>query len=741
MAKTETKMILVKKIRHHNEQTKYTVFTGELLRKKRNGTWMPTKKIDLYVGFVFSVYQGDRLSVSVKLVEDRIYGTEYAIHTYHREAPGTLDEIRKFLNSIHGLGSVSVKKLIDKFGLDVLDIIQKDNQALESVGIKKDICKTIRDEIADNACFEEILTFLQLHKLDYRTAFSIFKKYGRIAVRKMKNNPYALYYDHIFSFRDADKLNYSLKNPVGDNGRFSAGLVACMQRDSESNGNLFIPYAQLKTTLEDFLNAQGSGFPKSKISDNQIHDAVSELTRANIIELDTVFSAQNPAVYLRENHWAENQIVQTIQLLATETKHFAYQKTDIDVILQQNTNGITLAPEQKTAIETALTSHISIITGGPGTGKTQTLNSLISVIRTLTPKAAIKLCAPTGKAALRISDLTNMNAATIHRTLKMGGYRVPLQAGELECDFLIIDEFSMVDCFLCAKLFQAAAPYARIVIVGDHEQLPSVGPGLVLRDMINSGKIPVTRLKTVFRQGKQSLIIKNANEVIHPSTHPVLTVNRIKHNGEFYFFQNASVTHIQKTIRDSIDILMTDYHMSQNDIKVLSPVHYGGLGVDTLNRELQEAFNPSGTPFTREDGLEIRKGDPVIHLHNDYDLDVFNGETGIVTDFGYNFDNTLLVTYPGNKRVWYNEEKTNELDLAYAMTIHKSQGSEFKAVILPVHESILNNLSKNILYTGITRAKQVVILIGTLDAFSLGARKSTTIQRNSNLAERLRLCL
>lgn len=741
MGKAEARTILVKKIRYKNNDTKYTVFTGERLRKKRNGTWTPTKKVETYVGAVFSVYPGDRLSVSVQMIENRIYGTQWVLKSYHRERPGTLDEIKGFLSYIPGLGPASVKKLIDKFGLDVLDTICKDGNALESVGIKKDACQKVRDEIVNNSYFEEILTFLQLNGLDYRYAFPIFKKYGLIAIRRMKDNPYSLYYDKLISFRAADKLNYKLKNPAGDDERFAAGLVASLRYDSESNGNLFVPYDKLKEILETFLNSQGSGFPKSSVPDQRLHDALSELIRARIIETDPVPSPQNPSVYLRDNHWAETQIVKTIKTLETEIKHFSYQKSEIDAFLQQYKPGnITLAPEQRDAVETALTSHISIITGGPGTGKTQTLNTMIAVIQKLSPKAVIKLCAPTGKAALRISELTNMQAATIHRTLKMGGYRTALQEGELECDFLIIDEFSMVDCFLCAKLFQAAAPYARIVIVGDYEQLPSVGPGLVLRDMIDSQKIPVTRLSTIFRQGKQSLIIKNANEVIKLPAHPTLTVNR-RRNGEFYFFQNASVSRIQKTIQDSIHVLTTEYHMDPADIKVLSPLHNGDLGVDALNIELQNAFNPNGTPFEREDGLVIRKGDPVIHLHNNYDLDVFNGETGIVTDFGYTLEHTLLVTYPGNRHVWYNEEQVNELDLAYAMTTYKAQGSEFKAVILPVHESILKGLSKNLIYTGITRAKQIVILIGTKTAFSEGVRKSTIIQRNSNLAERLRQSL
>lgn len=742
MGRTKTMTVLVKQVRYVNKDSKYTVFTGDIMRKKRNGVLVPTKNIQTFVGFVFSIYPGDRFSITAKLTESRLYGTQWSLQSYHREAPGTLDEIKRFLNQIPGLGPLSVKKLMDKFGLDVLEAIRNNPKAFDGMGLRGDAGKRVRDEIIANSCFEEILTFLQLNDLDYRHAFPIFKKYGVMSVRKMRDDPYSLFYNHIMDFCTADKLSRALKNPACDTNRIEAGLTACLQYDSEANGNLYLPYSKLTDTLETFLNSQKSGYPKCSITEIQAWDALDELIRARIVVTDTLPNSNESYIYLRENYWAETQIVETLDILNKEPKRTAYRKADIDDFLTKVRPGnITLAPEQKSAVETALTSHISIITGGPGTGKTQTLNSLITVIRNLTPNAVIKLCAPTGKAALRISELTNMPAATIHRTLKMGGYQTQMQPGELECDFLIIDEFSMVDCFLCAKLFQAAASFARIVIVGDHEQLPSVGPGLVLRDMIDSGRIPVTRLTTIYRQGKTSPIVTNANEIIRqhkPGETPRLKVFT-NPNREFYFVQKQSVSNIQNVICNSVKKLMKDYKLGMEDIKVLTPIHGGDLGVDNLNRILQEAFNPNGDSYEREDGLELRLGDPVLHLHNDYDLDVFNGETGIVSSLGYDQDKTVMVTYPNNRHVWYNYEQVEELDLAYAMTTYKAQGSEFKAVIMPIHETLMCGLSKNLIYTGITRAKKMVILVGTMDAFSKGVRKSTIIHRNSNLVARLQM--
>lgn len=742
MSGTKTMTVLVKQVRFVSKDSKYTVFTADIMRKKRNGAIVATKNIQTFVGFVFSIYPGDRLSVTAKQVESRLYGKQWSLQSYHREAPGTLDEIKRFLSHIHGLGPLSVKKLMDAFGLDVLEAIRSNSAALNGLGLRADVMAHVRNEIVANSCFEEILTFLQLNDLDYRHAYPIFKQFGPMSVRKMRDDPYALFHCGIMPFRDADKLGHSLKKDAGDPNRLEAGLTACLRYESETNGNLYLPYDQIADTLESFLNKQKSGYPKCGISTSQASDALNELIRAHIVVSDTVPGSKEPSIYLRSNHWAETQIVETLNTLDREPKRVAYTTVDIDNYLTNTRpGGITLAPEQKKAVETALTSHISIITGGPGTGKTQTLNSIISTIRTLTPKAVIKLCAPTGKAALRISELTNMPAATIHRTLKMGGYNKGLQPGELECDFLIIDEFSMVDCFLCAKLFQAAADFARIVIVGDHEQLPSVGPGLVLRDMINSGHIPVTRLTTIFRQGKASPIVRNANEIIRPyapGETPKLKVFNTPNN-EFYFIQKDAVSSIQKVICESVKKLMRDYHLKMEDIKILSPLHGGDLGVDSLNRILQETFNPNGTPYEREDGLELRVGDPVLHLHNNYELDVFNGETGIVTSLGYDRDKTIMITYPGNRHIWYNHEQVDELDLAYAMTTHKAQGSEFKAVIMPLHETLSQGLSKNLIYTGVTRAKKMVIMVGTTTSFSKGVRKSTIIHRNSNLVTRLQV--
>lgn len=344
MGKTKTMTVLIKQIRFASKDSKYTVFTGDVMRKKRNGTYVPTKNIQTFVGFVFSIYPGDRFTITAKLTESLTYGTQWKLQSYHREAPGTLDEIKRFLSQIPGLGPLSIKKLMDKFGLDVLEAIRTNPKAFDGLGLRSDACTKVRDEILANSCFEEILTFLQLNDLDYRHAFPIFKKYGLLSVRKMRDNPYALFYDHIMDFRTADRLSHALKYQANDPNRIEAGLVACLKYDSETNGNLYLPYSRLADALESYLNSQKSGYPKCGVSESQTWDALDELVRARIVVTDTLANSAESYVYLQENHWAETQIVETLEILNREPKRTAYKKADIDDYLTKVKPGnITLA--------------------------------------------------------------------------------------------------------------------------------------------------------------------------------------------------------------------------------------------------------------------------------------------------------------------------------------------------------------------------------------------------------------
>ena len=733
----EKLMIRVGKIRYYSKESKFTVFTADVLRKKKNGTFVPTARQELFIGKFFSIYPGDRFSIAAEPHESQRYGKELRVVSYHREMPGTLEELRHFLRNLRGVGPSTVKRILDTYQLDTLSVIQNDPQALTAIGLSKACSDKIRAELSANAYFEEILTFLQLNDLDYRYAMPIYQGYGEFAVSVMRDTPYKPYYKGIFPFSIADHLHHQMGRSELDPIRIEAGLLAYLQEDSQSNGNLFTTKDGLELKVSTFLNQKKSGHSTVLLSKAQIEQAADQLSKSRSIKI----SEMNGQVdyYLSNDYWSETQIVQDLHRITSSIKTSFYNLPEINGYLD-SIPGLSLAPAQRQAVITAMTSSISIITGGPGTGKTQTLNTLLGAIRYLSPKATFRICAPTGRAALRITELTQMKAATIHRTLHFGGRSDKiLKEEELICDFLIVDEFSMVDCSLCALLFRAITSSARIVIVGDHEQLPSVGPGLVLRDLIDSGKIPVTRLTQIFRQGRgSSRISDNAQRIIqYDNAQPLsLRISRNPHE-DFYFIDRDSVSAIQNTICHSIRKLISDYGLSTDHIRVLSPIHGTALGTDAMNQLLQSVFNPTGEIYEREDGQELRVGDPVVHIKNDYDLGVFNGESGTILALGYDPDKAVLVEYPGGLRVWYSDLQTSELTLGYCSTVHKAQGGEFKVIIMPIHESISLSMTRNLLYTGITRAKQMVLFVGSKQAFVNSLRRNQIDQRNSNLVSRL----
>lgn len=728
-------MIRVKRVKHFNEETKFAVFTAMIYKQnKRNKNFKETTNVQLFTGKFMSVHPNDKYMVHACEIESVLYGHEYKIVSHHRLEPGTIQEIRSYLINIQRIGPVSANKIIDKYGLDTISEIRANDKALDGFGLTETARKNIRQDIMNTVCFEKILDFLLLHDLDCRYAIAIFKRYGETSLAKMKDNPYSLYLDNILDFTTADKLNSALGYAYNTAYRVETSVLACLRNDSESCGNIYMAESEMPEKLKTFLKKRKTGYGKAPaFSAAEIDIAITKL-KAN-----RYLSSENDRLYLTQNKNNEETVVQGIKKLMTGIKHTSYPLPDIVNFISdyEKTTGFHLADKQKDAVITALKQPVSILTGGPGTGKTQTLSAVIKAIRTLSPKSSIQIAAPTGKAALRVSELTGLPASTIHRLLKVGRWSQELGEDELVSDFLIIDEFSMVDCELCARLLRATRDDTRLVIVGDFEQLPSVGPGLVLRDLIASDKIVTTKLTEIFRQKGQNNIVQNANAIVNQKEgQPIhLKVDKVS-NKNFYFVQKESAIDIQDTIKASIRKLLKEGY-TQDNIKVLTPLHGTEIGTDVLNSILQAEFNPTGEVFEYDHGKEFRIGDPVIHIHNDYDIDVFNGETGVVKAFGYDADKTILVEFP-TRVVWYNISQVDELELAYAMTVHKAQGSEFKVVIMPVHEMLLVGLSKNLIYTAFTRAKEKVVIVGSTNALSIGMRQTTDLDRKSYLSEKLK---
>lgn len=727
----------VRRIKVHSEETSLTVFDAVVLNwRPIRKDWQESNQKIICVGNFYGIVENDHLHVKAEEFEDPVYGLQYQIYVSERVSPGTEVEMKKFLTSVKGVGAKNAERMIAEFGLDAISSVLKDPSCLNRLGLSKPAKDNLYQVIVENQAYEQLLLFLQLHGVAPRYATQVYKKYGDGAIDKIRDNPYSLYLDDVIDFPAADRLSQALGGNTNHGYRLSAGMLACLRNDSEGQGNVFVPRAELSSLLTQYLNkslkGQAADFEPSQ---EDVEQALRTLVDDNYAVVDSSVG-ESPAVYLNRNYHAEYKVSERLFALSVSPKRFYASKSDVRKALEdvQAETKFSLAVEQFYAVETALCSPISILTGGPGTGKTQTLTMLIKTIKKLDPSADIRICAPTGKAAVRAQELTNMEASTIHRMI---GYpKDMLQEDELVCDFVIADEFSMSDIQLCSWLFNCIWSGARLCIVGDHEQLPSVGPGLVLRDMIDSGCIPVTKLQTVFRQASDSKIIRNAHAIIGNSKDDTLELSySCSKGGDFYFVESNTQSKISEMIAKSTQRLL-DEGFPIEQIEVLSPIHGGLIGADNLNAKLQDLLNPGAPGYQLEEETELRVGDKVIQTRNNYDLSVFNGETGVVKSINYSPSRAVLISYP-NRDLWYDSEQAEDLELAYAITTHRSQGSEFQAVIIPIHETLLYGINRNLLYTAITRAKKRVIFVGTKTALEIGLKKEGAMQRNSNLIVRL----
>lgn len=730
----EKKFLSVNKIIYHDASSAYTVFEGISLQKNRKtGTFRITREKNIYVGYFFCIFAGDTVEADVEATYSKVYGAQYAILAGKRIEPVTESEIKSFLSkNIKGMTPKRLEKLMDAYGLSVLDAIKNDPNALDFLGLDPLVTKSLYTELSCNAHFEDIIVFLSSVEIDCRLAHPLFSKYGANTESFLRADPYQAYLDGIFDFKTADRLYLRLGYPPDSSLRCTYGILETLRHDAQWQGNVYVRRNRLLKKLNDILSTT-NGKP---FTEKQLTQSLLRLEEMGRIILEN--SDNEEAVYLKENYYDEHEILKCLTRFITEPKGYTSTPASIEDFFQnyEKTAMISLADEQKQAVITALTSPISIISGGPGTGKTQTINAIIAAIRLFNPKAVIRACAPTGKAAQRLSELTYMNASTIHRMIGYGSFDRFEQHGSLYCDYVFVDEFSMVDIHLCAKLFDAVSPNARVIIVGDINQLPSVGPGLVLRDFINSGKIPTTFLTKIFRQALNSNIVLNAHRIINQEPDkPIYLRIRNTPGGDFYFLKETDPEAIERKILATIDKLSKKYKLGTNAIQVLSPIHNTILGTDHLNSVLQHHLNKSEVEITYED-KEFRLGDKVIHTVNDYDLEVFNGEVGTITDISFSKNHALTVTYP-DRDVCYAFKDLNELELAYSLTIHKMQGSEQPVIILPIHETLAYGLNKNSIYTALTRAKSKVILIGCPESLSKGIRRETTIERESKLCSRI----
>ena len=699
------------------------------------------------VGVLPHVKEGQNLKITGSWVNHSQFGKQFKVEECEEILPTSKDGIEKYLSSgiIQGIGPVTAKKIVNKFGEDTLNILDNNIERLKEIeGIGKKKLETIIESYREQRELKNITIFLQTHGLSVNQCLKIYKKYGASSVDTVKNNPYILC-DEIsgIGFKTSDKIARSLGIEIDSPFRIQSGIRYVINEFC-ANGHTFMPKDELIKEASNVLTVSGD------IIEENIKNAALDRK----IKLEKVNDKEG--VFTIPNYYCELGITNRILTLAISN----FQDISVDVehlILQfEKKNNITFAESQKDAIISAFQNGIEIITGGPGTGKTTIIKCIIEIFETCGLK--VLLGAPTGRAAKRMSESTGKEATTIHRMLDMGVFEkeesvfvTNAEEHSLEADVVIIDEASMIDITLMNALLKSIKVGTRLIIVGDVDQLPSVGAGNVLNDFIESGFTKVVRLKEIFRQGKESMIVVNAHK-INKGEMPKLN----EKGTDFFFIRNDIQEGILNTIIDLINTRLPKFNSNWDKLKsiqVLVPMKKGVLGVTNLNERIQNVLNPKA-PYKKEKefrSMVFREGDKVMQIKNNYSLKwtriagkgehegsgVFNGDMGFIESIDLE-GKKLSIIFDDERRVIYDFMYLDELDLAYAITIHKSQGSEFPVVIIPAYMGAPLLMNRNLLYTGITRAKEMVVVVGIPKALKYMVDNTRSMERYSSLNWRIK---
>ena len=699
------------------------------------------------VGVLPHVKEGQNLKITGSWVNHSQFGKQFKVEECEEILPTSKDGIEKYLSSgiIQGIEPVTAKKIVNKFGEDTLNILDNNIERLKEIeGIGKKKLETIIESYREQRELKNITIFLQIHGLSVNQCLKIYKKYGASSVDTVKNNPYILC-DEIsgIGFKTSDKIARSLGIEIDSPFRIQSGIRYVINEFC-ANGHTFMPKDELIKEASNVLTVSGD------IIEENIKNAALDRK----IKLEKVNDKEG--VFTIPNYYCELGITNRILTLAIS--NFQDISVDVDhLILQfEKKNNITFAESQKDAIISAFQNGIEIITGGPGTGKTTIIKCIIEIFETCGLK--VLLGAPTGRAAKRMSESTGKEATTIHRMLDMGVFEkeesvfvTNAEEHSLEADVVIIDEASMIDITLMNALLKSIKVGTRLIIVGDVDQLPSVGAGNVLNDFIESGFTKVVRLKEIFRQGKESMIVVNAHK-INKGEMPKLN----EKGTDFFFIRNDIQEGILNTIIDLINTRLPKFNSNWDKLKsiqVLVPMKKGVLGVTNLNERIQNVLNPKA-PYKKEKefrSMVFREGDKVMQIKNNYSLKwtriagkgeheglgVFNGDMGFIESIDLE-GKKLSIIFDDERRVIYDFMYLDELDLAYAITIHKSQGSEFPVVIIPAYMGAPLLMNRNLLYTGITRAKEMVVVVGIPKALKYMVDNTRSMERYSSLNWRIK---
>lgn len=710
----------------HNEENGYTVFRLKIEGKSDFTT---------VVGHMSQPQPGVDIRVQGRFVENPRFGRQFQMDSYETLLPATQAGMRHFLGSglISGVRHGLAARIVEAFGEDTFKVIDEDPDRLTSVpGISPRIASNIKEAWAEHIGIRELIIFLQPYGISTAYAVRIHKVYAAQSLEIVKENPYRLAMDiHGIGFLTADKIAKKMGLEHDSPLRAEAGLLYTLRKLTD-DGNVFFPLEELVHMTSDEL----------ELTIDIVRQGIERLIFDERIVVETLYSSLKgeevepfEAVYLSLYHHCEENIAHYLKRILSSPKSVSFSKPDSLLEKVLPSLPIELAEEQVEAARQSLLGKVLVITGGPGTGKTTVINSIIRLFET--KKARTLLCAPTGRAAKRMSETSGMEAKTIHRLLEY----TPTEDGflrnennPLACSLLVVDEASMLDTLLLFHLLKAVPLGATVVFVGDINQLPSVGPGNVLKDIMDSGAVNVVELTEVFRQASESEIIVNAHLInegqLPPLSRPESGLS------DFYFIRQEDPESAADMVVDLVkNHIPRRFGLDPvDDIQVLTPMHRGAAGVENLNKLLQETLNKSEEEIKRGERV-YHLDDKVMQVRNNYEKDVYNGDIGRICYLDPK-ERELTVRYD-DKNVLYSFEELNEITPAYAISVHKSQGSEYPAVVIPIMMQHYMLLQRNLVYTGVTRGKKLVILVGSIKALSIAVKNNKTHRRHTWLAHRL----
>lgn len=685
------------------------------------------------VGNLLGVQPGERLRCAGEWETDPKFGPQFRIASYEVLRPSTAEGIERYLASglIPGIGPVMAKRLVAAFGEATLEVLEREPERLREVpGIGQKRRAALAEALVAQRDIQEVMVFLQSHEVATHLAIKIYKRYEKAALEIVRTDPYRLSREVVgIGFLTADAIASRMGISPASPERVQAGVVHLLG-EAAGEGHLYLPEEELVERTVRLL----------KVEPEAVREAVARLDRTQEVVVEPPLSAidceEGRAVYSAALHAAEAGLAK--RLAALLTRPVAPISIDVERALEwfEGREGLGLAAQQREAIRRAVTAKVLVVTGGPGTGKTTLVRGMVEILRRKNRK--IRLAAPTGRAAKRLEEATGRRASTIHRLLDFdpafGGFTRGADK-PLDADLVIVDEASMIDTALAAHLVAALPERAQLVLVGDVDQLPSVGPGSVLADLIASGPVEVVRLSEIFRQARESRIVANAHRV-NRGEMPVLGAQD-EPGSDFFFFERPDPEEALRTLAALVTKRIPEgFGLDPfDDIQVLTPMNRGLLGVERLNETLRDLLNPRGKEIARG-GTRLRVGDKVMQTRNNYELEVFNGDLGRLVEIDE--EREVVRCRFDERAVEHPFASLDELVLAYACSIHKAQGSEYPAVVVPLHGQHYVMLERNLLYTALTRAKRLVVLVGERRALAVAVKNRRNRMRHTRLAARLR---